>query len=80
MDSRGAWVEEGSIGKADEVVSVFAARNMVVKIGKQVLPLEENQTLEVFAGTDGPREQIIRTSTFAGNMGTLISWLRSHGK
>ena len=51
MDERGAWLEEGSIGKSDRVVSLFAAKDMVVKIGQQVLPLKENQTLEVFGGS-----------------------------
>jgi len=75
LDSRGAWVEEGSIGKAGQVVSVFAAKEMVVKIGDRVMPLKENETLEVFQGTDRPRERIIRSSTFAQNLETLSSWL-----
>ena len=75
MDSRGAWVEEGSIGKAGRVVSVFAAKDMVVKIGDKVMPLKENETLEVFQGTDVPRERIIRSSTFAQNVETLSAWL-----
>ena len=45
LDDRGAWLEEGSIGKSDRVVSLYAGKDMVVKIGKQVLPLKENQTL-----------------------------------
>jgi hypothetical protein len=75
MDERGAWLEEGSIGKSDRVVSLFAAKDMVVKIGQQVLPLKENQTLEVFGGSVPPRERIIRSETFARNMQTLMSAL-----
>ncbi|MGH9837757.1 MAG: pectate lyase [Blastocatellia bacterium] len=75
LDSRGAWVEEGSIGKAGQIVSVFAAKEMVVKIGDRVMPLKENETLEVFQGTDRPRERIIRSSTFARNVETLSAWL-----
>lgn len=76
MDARGAWLEEGSIGKADRVVSMFAAKDMVVKIGGQVVPLKENQTLEVFQGTAPPRERIIRTGTFARNVEVLLEYLR----
>ena len=75
LDSRGAWVEEGSIGKAGEIVSVFAAKDMVVKIGDKVMPLKENETLEVFEGTERPRERIIRSSTFMQNVETLSAWL-----
>jgi hypothetical protein len=80
MDSRGAWVEEGSIGKADKIVSVFAAKDMVVQIGKQTLPLKENETLDVFQGTVPPRERIIRSQTFARNIEALLAWLRAHPK
>ena len=48
---------------------------MVVKIGGRVMPLKENETLEVFQGTDRPRERIIRSSTFARNVETLCAWL-----
>ena len=75
LDSRGAWVEEGSIGKAGEIVSVFAAKDMVIKIGDKVMPLKENETLEVFEGTERPRERIIRSSTFMQNVETLSAWL-----
>lgn len=78
MDSRGAWVEQGSIGKADRVVSVFAAKDMVVKIGGQVIPFQENQTVEVFQGVERPRERIIRTETFAKNLEALGRWLIEH--
>jgi PelA/Pel-15E family pectate lyase len=75
MDARGAWIEEGNIGKADRVVSVFAAREMVVTIGDRVLPLKENETLQVFQGTERPRERIIRSETFARNVEALCAFL-----
>ena len=78
MDSRGAWVEEGSIGKAGHVVSVLAAKEMVVKIGDKVMPLKENETVEVYEGTGRPRERIIRSSTFAQNVETLSAWLAAN--
>ena len=52
MDSRGAWVEEGAIGKANRLVSVLAGRDLVVTLGGKTLPLKENDTLEVFAGPE----------------------------
>ncbi len=80
LDSRGAWVETGSIGKTGQVVSVFAAKEMVVKIGDRVLPLKENETLEVYEGTERPRERIIRSSTFAEHVETLCAWLTANKK
>jgi hypothetical protein len=77
MDPRGAWVEEGTIGKADRIASVFAAKDMVVKIGNKVLPLKENETLEVFQGKEPPRERIIRSRTFARNVELLSAYLAS---
>ena len=75
MDARGAWIENGNIGKADRIVSVFAARDMVVTIGDRVMPLKENETLQVFQGTDRPRERIIRSETFARNVEALCDFL-----
>jgi hypothetical protein len=46
-----------------------------VQIGDRVLPLKENETLEVFEGTDRPRERIVRSATFARNVETLCAWL-----
>ena len=75
MDARGAWVEEGSIGKANRLVSVFAAKDLVVTLGGKVLPMKENDTLEVFAGADPPNERIIRTRTFVENIAALSDYL-----
>lgn len=75
MDPRGAWVEEGVIGKADRVVSVFAAKDMVVTVGGRTLPMKENDTLEVFAGPEPPKGHIIRSRTFAGHIAALSAYL-----
>jgi hypothetical protein len=75
MDARGAWIEEGNIGKADRIVSVFAARDMVVTIGDRALPLKENETLQVFHGAGRPRERIIRSETFARNVEALCAFI-----
>ena len=80
MDSRGAWVEEGNIGKADRIVNVFSARDMLVTIGDRVLPLKENETLQVFQGTERPRERIIRSETFARNVEALCTFLEGSGQ
>jgi PelA/Pel-15E family pectate lyase len=78
MDARGAWVEEGTIGKADRLVSVFAGRDLVVRIGGKTLPVRENDTVEVFAGPEPPRERIIRSRTFADNVGVLSAYVAQH--
>jgi hypothetical protein len=77
MDPRGAWVEEGSIGKANRLVSVFAAKEMVVTLGGRTLPMKENDTLEIFAGAEPPKQRIIKTRTFADNIGALSAYLAS---
>ena len=77
MDPRGAWVEDGTIGKANRLVSVFAARDMVVTLGGKTLAMNENDTLEVFAGGEPPKQRIIRTRTFAENVGALSAYLAS---
>ncbi len=75
LDERGAWVEDGSIGKADNVVSVFAAKDMTVTIGGRVYPLAENETLNVFQGKQAPPVKIIKSSTFSANVVALSAWL-----
>jgi len=77
MDPRGAWVEEGTIGKANRLVSVFAARELVVTLAGKALPMKENDTLEVFAGPEPPKQRIIRSRTFADNIGVLSAYLAS---
>jgi PelA/Pel-15E family pectate lyase len=77
MDPRGAWVEEGSIGKANRLVSVFAAKEMVVTLAGRTLPMKENDTLEIFAGAEPPKQRIIKTRTFADNIGALSAYLAS---
>lgn len=74
-DQRGAWVEEGTIGKADRVASVFAAEDMVVTIGGRVYELKEDETLNVYRGEIPPRERIIRSETFARNVQRLAEYL-----
>jgi hypothetical protein len=75
MDARGAWVEDGAIGKADRLVSVLAGRDLVVTLGGKPLTMKENETLEVFSGPEPPKQRIIRSRTFADNIGVLSAYL-----
>ena len=75
MDARGAWLENGVIGKADKVVSVFAARNMVLTINGQATAIKENDRIELFNGEQPPRQKVIQTSTFSRNLERLAAAL-----
>jgi hypothetical protein len=75
IDPRGAWIEEGTIGKANRLVSVFAARDLVVMLGGKPLAMKENDTLEVFSGVEPPKQRIISSRTFAENIGVLSAYL-----
>ncbi|MPY88838.1 MAG: hypothetical protein GEU99_13025 [Luteitalea sp.] len=75
MDERGAWVEEGQIGRANRVVSVLAATDMVLTLGDQILPVRENETLTLYEGGEPPKEEIIRSETFARNIETMSRYL-----
>jgi len=75
VDERGAWLEDGTIGKADRVVSVYAAEEMVVVIGDKSYPLKEDETVSVYRGELPPRERILRSVTFARNIEALAVWL-----
>jgi len=75
LDRRGAWVQPGQIGKADSVVSVFAAQEMAVTVGGRAFTLREGETLEVFRGAQPPLEQIIQSQTFAGHVETLAEYV-----
>jgi hypothetical protein len=75
LDPRGAWLEDGTIGKANRLVSVLAGRDLIVTLGGKTLPMKENETLEVFSGSEPPKARIIRTRTFADNVGVLSAYL-----
>ena len=95
MDRRGAWLTEGLIGKADRLVFLYAARDMVLRIGRgpsdglaradrkpgeaegdRVIPLKENDTVEIFQGPEPPRERIISSQVFARNIEALAAYYR----
>lgn len=75
LDPRGAWVEDGTIGKANRLVSVFAGKDLVVTLGGRTLPMKENETLDVFADPAPPKERILRSRTFAENLKILATYL-----
>ena len=77
MDPRGAWLEEGTIGKANRLVSVFAGKELVVMLGGKTMTMKENDTLEVFSGPEPPKERIVRSRTFAENVGVLSAYVRN---
>lgn len=89
MDGRGAWVTEGTIGKADRLVFLFAARDMVLRLGRtasdgglgdrssdgdRIILLHENDTVEIFQGEQPPRERILESDAFARNLRTLAEY------
>jgi len=90
MDARGAWTKTGTIGKADRLVFAYAARDMVLRVGRgradgaagdgqdaraQVIPLRENDTLEVFLGPRPPLEKIVSSADFARNLTRLAEYV-----
>jgi hypothetical protein len=92
MDGRGAWTKTGVIGKSNRLLFAFAARDMVLRIGRgradgaagdsvesraQVIPLKENDTVEVFGGPQPPLEKIISSADFARNLTRLGEYYRA---
>lgn len=73
MDERGAWIEDGVIGKEDKVMSVFAARPMMLTINGRPIEIKENDRIELFQGAQPPRQKILRSTTFATNLETLAA-------
>lgn len=80
LDSRGAWLEAGVIGKPDRLVHVLGGKDMVLKIGDRTYPVRENETVELFSGPEPLQEQIIVSTTFARNVGLLSAFLAREGR
>ena len=82
MDERGAWTKPGTIGKADRAVSVFVAKDMVLRVshgrrGKaETIPLVENDTVEIFMGKQPPLDRIINSAEFARNLTALAEYAK----
>lgn len=77
LNERGAWTQQGTIGKADKIVSVFAPREMVLTINGRPTPIKENDRIELFDGAVPPRQTVISTATFARNLERLAAALIS---
>jgi hypothetical protein len=73
LDARGAWAEEGVIGKADRVLQVQAARPMILTINGRPTEIRENDRLELFQGPQPPSQRILRSVTFAENLERLAA-------
>jgi hypothetical protein len=78
LDERGAWVQQGSIGGPELVISVIPAKDMVAVIGDKVMPLKEDETLAVYEGTSTPIKRVIHSGTFAANLRLLADYLTAH--
>jgi len=94
LDERGAWTKTGIIGKADRLVFTYAAKDMVLRIGRgrsdgsagdntdskgQVIPLKENDTVEIFVGSQPPPQQIISSADFARNLTLMAEAVKAMG-
>ncbi|MEK7755218.1 MAG: pectate lyase, partial [Acidobacteriota bacterium] len=92
LDSRGAWTKMGVIGKADRLMFAYAAKDMVLRVGRgpsdgsaggrgmsqaQVIPLKENDTVEIFMGAQPPLEKIITSVDFARDLTALAEYVAS---
>ena len=91
MDDRGAWTKSGNIGRADRLMFTYAAKDMVLRIGRgrsdggsgdgagskaQTIQLKEDDTVEIFAGPTPPPEMIISSGDFARDLGILAQYVR----
>jgi hypothetical protein len=92
MDERGAWTKMGTIGRANRLVFTYAAKDMVLRIGHgrsdgsagggtdtsaKLIPLKEDDTVEIFMGPQPPPESIISSADFARNLTRLAEYVRS---
>jgi hypothetical protein len=90
MDPRGAWTKMGNIGRANRLVFTYAAKDMILRIGRgrsdgsagdsqeapaQTIPLRENDTVEIFLGPQSPPERIITSADFARNLTRLGDYI-----
>ncbi|HET8550359.1 MAG TPA: pectate lyase [Bryobacteraceae bacterium] len=90
MDERGAWTKMGIIGRANRLVFAYAAKDMLLRIGHgrsdgsagggvesrgQLVPLKEDDTVEIFLGPQPPPERIISSADFAHNLTRLAEYV-----
>jgi PelA/Pel-15E family pectate lyase len=90
LDERGAWTKTGNIGRSNRVMFTYAAKPMVLRIGRgradgsagdgldakaQTIQLNENDTVEIFAGPQPPPERIISSADFARNLVKMAEYV-----
>jgi PelA/Pel-15E family pectate lyase len=95
LDERGAWTKTGTIGRDNRLLFAYAAKDMVLRIGRgradgaagdglnsqsQIIQLKENDTVEVFAGPQAPPERIITSADFARNLMMLADYIRGSAR
>ena len=95
LDERGAWTKTGNIGRSNRLVFTYAAKDMVLRIGHgradgsagdgvqskaQTIQLNENDTVEIFAGPQPPPERIISSGDFARNLTALADYVKESGR
>jgi hypothetical protein len=68
LDERGAWIEKGSVGRADRVLQFFTAKDMVVTIG-------DRQPEDFTSG----RSSFWSRWPLADARGTVWAWPRCRG-
>jgi PelA/Pel-15E family pectate lyase len=78
LTPRGAWVEEGSLGRTEQLAQVFAAEEMVATIGDRSYTINEDEYLRVYRGKIFPSETIISSNTFAKNVEALSAYLSAN--
>ena len=76
LDGRGAWTQDGVIGRPDRVVEVFAAREMMLMVNGKPFPIHENDRISLYQGPQPPRTKVIRTTTFAANLRALAAFVK----
>lgn len=92
LDERGAWTKTGTIGRDNRLIFAYAAKDMVLRIGRgrsdgsagdgvdsnsQIIPLKENDTVEIFSGPQAPPQQILSSADFARNLTLLADYVRA---
>lgn len=89
LDPRGTWTKLGTIGRANRLVFAYAAKDMILRVGRgpsdgsvgdslelpsRIIPLRENDTVEIFLGPQSPPERILTSADFARNLTRLADY------
>lgn len=95
LDERGAWTKTGNIGRSNRVMFTYAAKPMILRIGRgradgsagdrldskaQTIQLNENDTVEIFSGPQPPPERIISSADFARNLVRMAQYAKESSR